>query len=221
MKGLRFPKLAYNAVTLAGALIAVITGMIMVFMILLEVTTGQSHPYLGIFVYMALPPVVLLGLILIPVGMIRMKRRVERGGGGPVPQWPRIDLNIKPHRNAFFVFVFGTIVFALVGVVGGYQAYHFTESVTFCGQVCHGVMKPEYTAYQNSPHARVPCTACHVGPGANWYVKSKLSGAYQVYAVLFDKYPTPISTPIKNLRPAQETCEQCHWPEKFYGAQQR
>jgi hypothetical protein len=60
-----------------------------------------------------------------------------------------------------------------------------------------------------------------VGEGANWYAKSKLSGAYQVYATALNKYPKPIPTPIKNLRPAQETCEKCHWPDKFFGAQQR
>jgi hypothetical protein len=56
-----------------------------------------------------------------------------------------------------------------------------------------------------------------VGPGAGWYVQSKLSGLYQVYSVTFNKYPRPIPTPITNLRPARETCEQCHWPDKFTG----
>jgi len=77
-------------------------------------------------------------------------------------------------------------------------------------------MEPEYTAYQFSPHARVGCVQCHIGPGADWFVRSKFSGAYQVYAVLFNKYPKPIPTPIENLRPAQETCEQCHWPKNFF-----
>src|SRR6185436_3124974 len=31
----------------------------------------------------------------------------------------------------------------------------------------------------------------------------------------------PIQSPVHNLRPAQETCEQCHWPEKFWGAQMK
>ena len=48
-------------------------------------------------------------------------------------------------------------------------------------------------------------------------MRSKFSGTYQVYAVMADKYPRPIPTPVKNLRPAQETCEQCHWPKKFVG----
>jgi hypothetical protein len=60
-----------------------------------------------------------------------------------------------------------------------------------------------------------------VGPGASWFVRSKITGAYQVYAVAFNRYPRPIPTPVKNLRPAQETCEQCHWPAKFFGAQQK
>src|SRR5262249_20574069 len=95
----------------------------------------------------------------------------------------------------------------------------YTESVEFCGRLCHTVMNPEYTAYQQSPHARVACVDCHVGAGAGWYVRSKLSGAYQLYSVTFHKYPKPIPTPVENLRPAQETCETCHWPKKFWGAQ--
>jgi hypothetical protein len=63
----------------------------------------------------------------------------------------------------------------------------------------------------------VHCVECHIGPGASWFVKSKLSGAWQVVAVTFNLYPTPIPTPIENLRPARETCEQCHWPSKFVG----
>ena len=103
-------------------------------------------------------------------------------------------------------------------MVGSYKAYEFTESVTFCGKLCHQVMEPEFTAYQHSPHARVACVECHIGPGADWFVRSKISGSYQIYSVLFKKYHKPIETPVKNLRPAQETCEQCHWPRQFFGA---
>jgi hypothetical protein len=77
-------------------------------------------------------------------------------------------------------------------------------------------MEPEHTAYQNSPHANVTCVECHVGAGASWYIKSKLSGLHQVYAVMTKTYPTPIETPLHDLRPARETCEKCHWPQKFY-----
>ncbi|MEI7903105.1 MAG: cytochrome C, partial [bacterium] len=57
-----------------------------------------------------------------------------------------------------------------------------------------------------------------IGPRAKWFVKAKISGLYQVYAVLFNKYHCPIETPIQGLRPAKETCLACHWPTKFFGA---
>jgi nitrate/TMAO reductase-like tetraheme cytochrome c subunit len=115
------------------------------------------------------------------------------------------------------LFLTCSVLFLLISAIGSYHTYHFTESVTFCGQACHTVMKPELVTYQHGPHARVSCVECHIGRGATWFVKSKLSGTYQLYATAFNKYPTPVPTPIKNLRPAQETCEQCHWPEKFVG----
>jgi hypothetical protein len=221
MARIRFPRLAYNPISIIGAVLAAVTALVIVVLLYFHASQEAWNPYLGIVVYMVLPPFLILGLVLIPVGIIRQKRVIKKTGQVPVAEWPHIDLNLRTHRNAFFVFVFGSITFALIGAVGGYQAYHYTESVTFCGETCHVIMKPEHTAYQNSPHARVACTECHVGPGAGWYAKSKLSGLYQVYATLADVFPRPIPTPIENLRPAQETCEQCHWPEKFFGNQLR
>jgi hypothetical protein len=114
-----------------------------------------------------------------------------------------------------------TVLFLFITAFGSYRGFEYTESVEFCGLRCHSVMKPEYTAYLAGAHARVRCVDCHVGSGADWYVKSKLSGAFQLYSVTFNKYSRPITTPVHNLRPAPETCEQCHWPEKFFGAQMK
>jgi hypothetical protein len=102
-------------------------------------------------------------------------------------------------------------------VVSGYQLYDFTDSTAFCGRICHKVMYPEYTTYQASPHSRVLCSDCHVGSGASYLVKSKISGVPQIFHTLFNTYPRPITSPVENLRPARETCEQCHWPDKFEG----
>jgi nitrate/TMAO reductase-like tetraheme cytochrome c subunit len=134
----------------------------------------------------------------------------------PPTEWPQVNLNDIHHRHAFLIFSIGTTIFLFLTAFGSYEAFHYTESVEFCGKLCHSVMIPEYTAYQNSPHAKVACVDCHVGAGADWYVRSKLSGLYQVYAVTLGTVPRPIETPISNLRPARETCEQCHWPQKFY-----
>ena len=61
------------------------------------------------------------------------------------------------------------------------------------------------------------CVQCHIGPGASWFVQSKLSGVQQVFNYVLNTYPRPIPVPVHNLRPARETCEACHWPEKFDG----
>ena len=212
------PGLFRNTISWVGAALAVIAVANILFLVFVEYISSRPSPYIGIFAYMILPGFLVFGLLLIPVGML-VERARRRRGVPSIPKFPRIDLNDPRQRSAFAMFVTFTIVFVALSAVGSYRAYEFTDSVQFCGQLCHTVMNPEYTAYTQSPHARVRCVDCHVGPGAGWYVKSKLSGAYQVYSVIFHKYPKPIPTPVATLRPAQETCEQCHWPRKFYGAQ--
>jgi hypothetical protein len=206
-----------HPLSLVGAGLIILSGVSIIFLFLIEAITGRSNPYLGIFTYMIYPALLLLGMIIVPVGVILDRRRRAKGRG--LPPYAVIDLNIARTRGVLVVVVISSIF--LMGLIStvSYQAYHYTESVTFCGELCHSVMEPEYTAYKESPHARVTCAECHVGSGAGWYVRSKLSGAYQIYSVLFKKYPRPIPTPVHSLRPAQETCEQCHWPEKFFGAQ--
>lgn len=217
----QLPRSTHNWITLIGATIAVIALMMIAFLFTVSVFLQEGHTYLGLVIYILLPAVMILGLILIPVGMFIQMRRERAHGAREGGSWPRIDLNEPRHRNAFMIFSLGTTVLLFISAIGSYEAFHFTESVPFCGTMCHSVMSPEYTAYQNSAHARVACVDCHVGAGADWYVRSKLSGAYQVYATLADKYPRPIPTPVANLRPARETCETCHWPEKFYARKLR
>jgi hypothetical protein len=175
-----------------------------------------SNPYLGILIFLVLPAIFISGLLLIPLGIL-LRKRSEARKGLSVSAFPPLDLkNADFRRLVVFVAATSIINLALVSQVG-YGATSYMESVQFCGQTCHTVMQPEFTAYQNSPHARVECVKCHIGPGAGWFVKSKLSGVGQVFAVTFNTYPRPIPTPVHNLRPARETCETCHWPQKFGG----
>lgn len=215
------PSLIENWVSLAGIVVALCAFFAVLCLIALDFFRGFDNPYMGILTYMIAPAFLLTGLALITFGVVWERRRRRRLAPGEVPRHPRIDFNIPRHRNAFLVTSTVTIIFLLFTALGSYRTYHFTESVQFCGTTCHHLMKPEYTAYQNSPHARVACVQCHIGPGADWFVRAKLSGTYQVYATLANKYPRPIPTPVKNLRPAQQTCEQCHWPKKFFGNAER
>lgn len=213
---LNLPRSSRNWISLIGSTIAVVSFFMIIFLFIVSNFFGKDNSYLGLITYIALPAVLIIGLILIPVGML-IKIKKEKGKViDKEKAWPSIDFNNVHQRHGFFIFAIGSTIFLLASAVGSYEAFNYTESVEFCGTTCHTVMKPEYTAYQNSPHARVRCVDCHVGSGAGWYVKSKMSGLYQVYAVTLGSYPKPIPTPISNLRPARETCEQCHWPAKFY-----
>jgi nitrate/TMAO reductase-like tetraheme cytochrome c subunit len=204
-----------NWLSLAGIVIA--AGSLFCFLLLVVVDTmaHSSNAYVGILTYMVAPFFLFAGMFLTLFGILWQRwHRKKSGAWAPAFQ---IDFSRRRDRRILGVFLAGSAFFLLLSALGSYQTYHFTESTEFCGETCHTVMQPENVSHALGPHARVECVACHIGPGATWYVKSKLSGMYQVYATLTGKYPRPIATPIKNLRPAQETCEQCHWPKEFVG----
>lgn len=214
---MKLPSSIKNWVSITGAILAVFNLATILSLVILHSLFNFGGAYIGLFIYMALPAFMIFGLILIPIGMrINRRRAKEEELAGEERNWPILNFNNVATRNASIIFVVGTVFLLIISSVGSYEAFHFTESVEFCGKLCHQVMEPEFVTYHGSSHERVACVECHVGAGATWYVKSKLSGLYQVYSVLAHKFPTPIPTPIANLRPAQETCEKCHWPEKFY-----
>jgi hypothetical protein len=213
--------LLQNKISIAGAGLAFISFFLNVYFLAISIFTREPNPYTDILTFFILPVFSVFGIFLVILGIVLERRRRFEHAPEEVPQFPILDLNSpRARRNLLWVAVL-FLGFLFFSAVGSYEAYHFTDSTTFCGRVCHQVMNPEFTAYQNSPHARVACVSCHIGPGAGWFVKSKLSGMYQVFATTFNTYPRPIPTPIENLRPAQETCEQCHWPKQFYGAIQK
>lgn len=213
---LKLPYSTQNWVSLIGATIAVISFFMIVFLFVVSTVFDMGSTYLGLIIYIALPSLLVLGLILIPVGMWLKSKKGKDPKQISKKTWPVVDFNNLRTRNAFWIFAVGSSIFLLATAVGSYEAFHYTESTEFCGKVCHTVMIPEFTAYQNSSHAKVGCVECHIGSGADWYVRSKVSGLRQVIAVLTNEFSRPIHTPIKDLRPARETCEQCHWPQKFY-----
>lgn len=206
--------LASNWISLAGVVLVTTAGILWLLLLPSFLRGGAATAYLGILQFMLLPMVFFGGLALIPVGIWWFKRQ-NRGNLPAV--FPPLDFNNAKFRRMLAFLAATTAVNLIIGAQLTYRAIHHMESTSFCGQTCHTVMKPEFTAYQSSPHSRVECVQCHIGPGANWFVKSKVSGSWQLISVAFNLYPRPIQTPIDNLRPARETCEVCHWPQKFGG----
>jgi nitrate/TMAO reductase-like tetraheme cytochrome c subunit len=207
--------LANNWISLTG--VVLVTSAAVLWLFLLPITiagTETDNPYLNILTIMILPAAFFLGLVLIPAGEYLRFRRERRLGRYP-GELPSINLGSPTVRKLLIFLVVTTAANVVIGGQLVYRGVHYMESVSFCGTACHKVMKPEYTAYQNSAHSRVACVQCHIGPGASWAVRSKIDGIRQVWAVMLNNYERPIPTPIEDLRPARETCEQCHWPQKF------
>lgn len=215
----RPPTLFRNYVSFAGALIVIAAVVSILLLFLIELTQASNNPYLGIITYVILPAFLVFGLLVIVAGMLFERRRRRRSPDSAIPAYPKLDLN-EPRQRRFAVAILTfSFIFVCASAFGSYRAYEYTESVEFCGQTCHTVMKPEFVAFHSTSHAKIQCVDCHVGHGAESYARSKLSGARQLFALVRGSYSKPIETPVHNMRPADQTCEKCHWPSKFYGAQ--
>lgn len=212
----RTPGILYNPLSTVGAAVVTVSAVMFLTVFLLDLFGLHTNPYFGIIFFLIVPALFIAGLLLIPLGALLERRRRARGVAAE-RHWPRIDLNLPSHRRTAVAVLALTLANVLIVSLAAYRGIEFMDSVEFCGTVCHEAMEPEYMAYQDGPHSRVACVQCHIGPGAPWFVKSKLDGTRQVFAVLMNSHSRPIASPVHNLRPAREVCEQCHWPEKFHG----
>lgn len=203
--------------------IVIVTAMALLFVALfsLEAFGYLTNPYAGLLLYVAIPALFVIGLALIPIGIRLERRRHLRHPEAPHADWPVIDLRLAKQRTIIAVVVLLTIVNLILLSVASYGAVHYLETARFCGEVCHTTMEPQFAAYQDAPHARVPCVECHVGSGAEALVQTKVAGTRQLWHVVRGTVQKPVPFPVRTMRPARETCETCHWPEKFHGDELR
>ncbi|MGA2351272.1 MAG: NapC/NirT family cytochrome c [Terracidiphilus sp.] len=205
-----------NPISLAGGAITTASGVTMIGYWLVELFGRfNDNPYLGIIFFLLLPAVFVGGLLLIPVGLFLRRRKLKKAGEIPA-EFPKIDLNDHIFRHGLDIVLVTTIVNLLVVAMASYRGAAYMDSPQFCGQSCH-VMHPEYTAYKISAHSHVDCVACHIGSGAQAYFSAKVNGTKQLLEVSFNRYPTPIPSPVESLRPARVICEGCHTPARFVG----
>lgn len=214
-----FAAITGNVISLIGTLMMVLSLLFIAALLVMQAMGFEGGAYLGIITFVALPFIFLAGIVIVPLGIWLHKRRDAKAAaeGRPVGHLPVIDLNKETTRGVLLGFAALSVPVIALAAGLTFKAVHYMDSTEFCGTACHNVMQPEYTAFQRSPHVRVGCAGCHIGPGAEWFVKAKISGSWQLIAVALDLYPRPIPTPVHSLRPANGTCEQCHWPTKFVG----
>lgn len=202
-----------NRIAALGIALTTASGVIFLFLIGLELLGFLHSPYAGILVFLLVPAFFALGLLLIPVGLWRERRRA----GPALTSWPTIDFKLSDVRRALVFVAATTLVNMAILSFASYGAIEYSESQQFCGQSCH-VMEPQFVAHQSGPHGRVPCVSCHIEPGAQSFLRAKLNGTRQLALVATHRYPTPIpSPPVIGLPNVHTSCEQCHWPDRFLG----
>ena len=212
-------QISINWIGKIGVILTTSSFITFIFLEVLRLGGVITNAYIGLITYLTFPSLFILGLILIPIAWWLQKRKENKSWKELLNRRFREE-DVEPRATGSRLFatialLTGLNVFFMAGA--SFRTLHFMDSSEFCGTACHAVMNPEWTTYQDSPHARVKCVQCHVGEGVDALIDSKLSGARQMILFSLDKYDKPIHTPVKQLRPARETCEKCHWPEKFYG----
>ena len=175
---------------------------------------GSANPYVGIILDLCLPALFIIGLILIPVGIL-LRRRSLRAAGQLPAVYPRADLANPALRSGLrFVIVATFINFVIIGTAS-YRGVAQMDKPSFCGQTCH-VMAPEWAAYHVFPHSHVACTECHIASGFPGYVHAKVNGAKQLMQVTLGNYSRPIMQEGR-VPAASSTCLHCHNPGSYIG----
>ncbi len=209
---------ARHPVALVGAVVATAAAVLFLTLSGAMALGLLVNPYAGLMVFVALPAALLAGLVLIPIG-VRMQRRRERLRPD-ASAWPVLDFSRPRTRQVVGGVLTLTLVNLVIVMLAGYGTLQWMESPSFCGQVCHEPMHPQYTAWQNAPHSKVACVQCHIGEGQSAFVHYKLAGVRQLVHVVTNNYPRPIP-PHADMRPAIETCGTCHWVGQRYGSRLR
>ena len=131
-----------NAISLTGVVLTTSGALTLIaFWIYDFLLPGPPHPYVGILIFLLLPGVFILGLLLIPLGILLRRRKLRDAGQLP-HVYPEIDLKIPAVQNSFLFVGFATLLNVLIFSFASYRGVSYMDSTTFCGQTCHTVMAP-------------------------------------------------------------------------------
>lgn len=216
-----FGRLLRNWLSWSGLMLSLGGVFAFLFLLGIDLFAGHRNPYVGILAYVVAPLFFLIGLFLTAIGVFIRWWQQRRAVSVAAPLILRVDFSSKRGRRVLTAFGAVSVVFLFITALGSYQTYQMTESVEFCGKACHVPMEPQFVAAQHSAHAKVECVACHVGPGAAAYFKTKINGVKQLYHTVRNDFDRPIRMGEGTPRPPQMICEQCHWPQRYVGNVER
>jgi hypothetical protein len=208
-----------NVVSLMGAALTTVSAVLFLVFFFLDLAGFHTNPYLGILTFLLLPAVFVAGLLLIPLGLWRARRRALAGKG--VRPWPMLDFSRASVRGAAIIILALTGVNIAIVSMAAVKSVEYADSTGFCTGVCHAPMEPEGVAHQSTVHRNISCASCHVGPGPQGFVEAKLGGVRRLNAVVTASVSRPIPVPVRDLPEVVGTCVACHAPERFVGDRTR
>jgi len=149
-----------HPLSVAGVALATVGALLFLTFFVIDLLGYHFGPYAGLLFFFLFPAIFVAGLVLIPLGGWLQRRK---GAGAAPATWPRLDLNdARQRRWTFFVFV-ATLVNIVIISLAAYSGVEYMESVSFCGQVCHAVMQPEFTAHKDAPHSSIAPVCARFG----------------------------------------------------------
>src|SRR5687768_10724761 len=188
-----------------GVMLTTIAAIAMITLFALDLSGKELSNYSGILSYVLLPGLFVLGLLLIPLGLYRL-RKAEKAGKPRL--FPVFDFNDARLRGIVLIVLVVTAINVTLVSTATFKGLEVMHSNQFCGATCHSVMQPQAVAHVNTAHAKVFCADCHIGEGAGHFAKAKLRGATQMLQFFAGDVDRPIPQPATEV--ASEICVRCH-----------
>ena len=102
------PSLARNPASIVGAWLTTVSAVAFIVFLAAEAFGIIDNAYAGLFGFVLVPAILLVGLLLIPIGIWREARRRRRGQAAW--SWPAIDLNRSHVRRIVLIVALLTVV---------------------------------------------------------------------------------------------------------------
>ena len=214
----RSVRLIRSPLSIAGMVLTTISAVVFLVVFLADLFGMHTNPYIGILFFLILPGIFVFGLILIPLGAWIERRRRAAGKKPSELHWPRIDLNNAgppPRRRRHLRADPREHRHRVAGGVSG-RRVHGLGPVLRPGLPQRDEARSDRASGRPAcaRHLRRSATSAPARPGSP---SRSCRARASCWPSAFHTYSRPIPSPVQNLRPARDTCEQCHWPAKFHG----
>ena len=200
-KKLPWRGLYLNLISYFGGVLIGLSLLLIVSLFLFSLTQERPSPYIGIFTYVFFPGMLVFGVLIFLFGMWWESRRVRRlGAREPLPL-PVFDLNQPQHRRTLGLILVAGGLLAVLLSLSAYNTYLFTDSVAFCGTLCHRVMEPEYASLPAQPPCPGRLRGVPRGTGSGLVLPVQGGGGAPALGDRLPQLPDPDSGPHQEPAP--------------------